>query len=75
MAISPEQQAQILRYQEERLRMRKELREVQHRLNADIDALGDRLKLLNILGMPALVVLVALLVAWRRWSRRRAAES
>ncbi|GGA77409.1 hypothetical protein GCM10011521_14620 [Arenimonas soli] len=74
-AISPAQQAQILRYQEDRLRMRKELREVQHRLNADIDALGDRLKLINILGMPALVVLVALLVAWRRWSRRRAAES
>lgn len=73
-AITPEQQAQILRYREERLRMRKELREVQHRLNADIDALGDRLKLLNILAMPALVVLVALLVAWRRWSRRRAAE-
>ncbi len=74
-AISAEQQAQILRFQEERLRMRKELREVQHRLNADIDALGNRLKLINILGMPALVVLVALLVAWRRWSRRRAAEA
>lgn len=74
-AISQAQQAEILRYQEDRLRMRKELREVQHRLNADIDALGDRLKLINILGMPALVVLVALLVAWRRWSRRRAAES
>lgn len=72
-AITPEQQAQILRYREERLRMRKELREVQHRLNADIEALGDRLKLLNILAMPALVVLVALLVAWRRWSRRRTA--
>lgn len=74
-AISPAQQVEILRYQDERLRMRKELREVQHRLNADIDALGNRLKLINILGMPALVVLVALLVAWRRWSRRRAAES
>ena len=74
-AISPAQQAEILRYQDQRLRIRKELREVQHRLNADIDALGDRLKLVNILGMPALVVLFALLVAWRRWSRRRAAES
>ena len=74
-AISPAQQAEILRYQDQRLRMRKELREVQHRLNADIDALGNRLKLINILGMPALGVLVALLVAWRRWSRRRAAES
>ena len=74
-AISPEQQAEILRFQDERLRMRKELRDVQHRLNADIEALGDRLKLLNILAMPALVVLVALLVAARRWSRRRAAAA
>lgn len=72
-ALSPEQQAQILRFQDDKLRMRKELREVQHRLNADIDALGARLKLVNILGMPLVVVLVALFVAWRRWLRRRAA--
>ncbi|MDY0022962.1 Gldg family protein [Arenimonas caeni] len=74
-AVTPAQQAEILRFQEERLRMRKELRDVQHRLNADIESLGDRLKLLNILGMPSLVVLVALLVSWRRWARRRAAEA
>ena len=72
-ALSPQQQAEIVRFQDDKLRMRKELREVQHRLNADIDALGMRLKLVNILGMPLLVVLVALLVAWRRWQRRRAA--
>ena len=72
-ALSPQQQAEILRFQDEKLRMRRELRDVQHRLNADIEALGDRLKLINILGMPALVVLVALCVAWRRWSRRRTA--
>ena len=71
-ALSPQQQAEILRFQDDKLRMRKELREVQHRLNADIDALGARLKLINILGMPLLVVVVALLVAWRRWQRRRA---
>jgi ABC-type uncharacterized transport system involved in gliding motility auxiliary subunit len=72
-ALSPQQQSEILRFQDDKLRMRKELREVQHQLNADIDALGMRLKLVNILGMPLLVVLVALLVAWRRWQRRRAA--
>lgn len=72
-ALSPQQQAEIVRFQDEKLRMRKELREVQHRLNADIDALGARLKLVNILGMPLLVVLVALFVAWRRWLLRRAA--
>jgi ABC-type uncharacterized transport system involved in gliding motility auxiliary subunit len=72
-ALSPQQQAEIVRFQDEKLRMRKELREVQHRLNADIDALGAKLKLVNILGMPLVVVLVSLLVAWRRWQRRRAA--
>lgn len=72
-AVSAAQQAEIVRFQEERLRMRKELRDVQHRLNADIEALGNQLKLVNILGMPLVVVLVALLVAWRRWARRRAA--
>ncbi|HEU0151825.1 MAG TPA: Gldg family protein [Arenimonas sp.] len=73
--LSGPQQAEILRFQDEKLRMRKELREVQHRLNADIEALGDRLKLVNILGMPALVVLVALGLAWRRRARRRATEA
>ncbi|ODS61658.1 MAG: hypothetical protein ABS41_12410 [Arenimonas sp. SCN 70-307] len=72
-AVSAAQQAEIVRFQEERLRMRKELRDVQHRLNADIEALGNQLKLVNILGMPLLVVLAALFVAWRRWARRRAA--
>jgi len=74
-ALSPQQQAEIIRFQDEKLRMRRELREVQHRLNADIEALGTRLKLINILGMPLLVVLVSLGVAWRRWSRRRVAGS
>ena len=73
--LSPQQQAEIVRFQEEKLRMRKELRDVQHRLNADIEALGTLLKLINILGMPALVILVALGVALRRWARRRAAEA
>lgn len=74
-ALTPQQQAEILRFQDDKLRMRKELREVQHRLNADIEALGARLKLINILGVPLLVILVALFVAWRRWARRRAAEA
>lgn len=74
-ALTPQQQAEIVRFQDEKLRMRKELREVQHRLNADIEALGSRLKLINILGVPLVVVVVALFVAWRRWSRRRSAEA
>ena len=72
-ALTLAQQAQVARFQDERLRMRRELRQVQHRLNADIEALGTKLKLINILGVPALVALAALFVGWRRWARRRPA--
>ncbi|WP_255251013.1 type II secretion system protein GspG, partial [Pseudomonas aeruginosa] len=42
-------------YMQEKLRIRKELREVQYQLNADIDALGRTLKLVNIALVPSLL--------------------
>jgi ABC-type uncharacterized transport system involved in gliding motility auxiliary subunit len=72
-ALNREQQAQLLQFQQQKLATRKELRDVQHRLNARIDTLGNQLKLVNILGMPLLVVLAALALAWRR--RRTRQES
>jgi ABC-type uncharacterized transport system involved in gliding motility auxiliary subunit len=72
--LSREQQAQLLQFQQQKLRTRKELRDVQHQLNADIDAIGSRLKLINILGMPALVILAAIFIAWRRRMQRREAN-
>src|SRR4249919_424612 len=72
-ALSREQQAELLRFQQEKLATRKSLRDVQHQLNADIDSLGVRLKVINMLAMPLLVVLIAGIVGWRRWARRRIA--
>jgi ABC-type uncharacterized transport system involved in gliding motility auxiliary subunit len=46
---------------------------VQHDLQRDIDALGTRLKLINIALVPALVMLVALVYAVRR--RRKQDQS
>jgi ABC-type uncharacterized transport system involved in gliding motility auxiliary subunit len=70
-ALSRQQQAQLQEYQRERLRTRKELREVQHQLNADIESIGTQLKQIDILAMPAFVLLVTVLVALRRRWRRR----
>jgi ABC-type uncharacterized transport system involved in gliding motility auxiliary subunit len=61
-ALSPEQQEELVRFQAQRLQVRKELRDVQHQLGKDIDALGDNLKLFNILIMPAL--LTGLMLFW-----------
>ncbi len=52
--ITPEQRREIEQFRQRQLEINKELREVQHRLNAEIDALGLRVKVINIVLVPAL---------------------
>ncbi len=70
--ISDEQQAEIQRFMDRRLEIRRELRQVQHDLRRDIDRLDTRIKVVNIVVVPALVMLVAL--AWAVRRRRRQAR-
>jgi ABC-type uncharacterized transport system involved in gliding motility auxiliary subunit len=65
-ATSAQQKSEIEQFQQRRLAINKELRDVQHQLNAEIDALGLRLKVANIVLVPALVTLIGLLYGWRR---------
>lgn len=67
--LTAEQQAALQGYMKEKLRIRKELREVRYQLNADIDALGRALKFFNIALVP-LVLTVGVLLRWL-WRRRR----
>lgn len=69
--LTAEQQAALQRYMQEKLRIRKELREVRYQLNADIDALGRLLKFFNIALVPLVLTLVVLLTCL--WRRRRTA--
>lgn len=71
MILSPEQQAEIERFQNEKLEIRKDLREVRRNLDKDIEALGTRVKFINIALVPLLVIFAALLF-WRMGRRRRA---
>jgi ABC-type uncharacterized transport system involved in gliding motility auxiliary subunit len=64
--LTPEQQAELDRFSERRLEIRKELRQVRRQLDEEIEALGTRVKMINIGLMPALVTAFALFVAWRR---------
>ncbi|MBF7729685.1 GldG family protein [Pseudomonas sp. N040] len=67
LELTAEQQAAVQQFLQEKVRLRKELREVRFQLNADIDALGRTLKLLNIVLVPALLTLLVLgLWLWRR---------
>ena len=62
LLLSPEQEAELARFQEERLETRRELRRVRRELDADIDALGTRLELLNVFVLPLVIALLA--AAW-----------
>ncbi len=68
---SVEQRREIEQFRQRQLAINKELRDVQHQLNAQIDALGLRLKFINIVLVPMLVTLFGLLYGWRRSRRSR----
>ena len=71
--VTVEQRREIEQFRQRQMAIHTELRNVQHQLNAEIDALGLRLKFINIVLVPALVILIGLLYGWRRarHSRRR----
>jgi len=67
LELTPEQQATVQQFLQEKLKIRKELREVRYQLNADIEALGRILKFANIALVPLLLTLgVLALWLWRR---------
>lgn len=67
MVLSPEQKTELDKFMKRKVEIRKELREVRRRLDADIESLGTRLKFYNILLIPILLVLGALgFAAWKR---------
>jgi ABC-type uncharacterized transport system involved in gliding motility auxiliary subunit len=71
LILTPAQQQEIEHFEAEKLQIRKRLRAVQAGLVSDIDRLGTELKVINIIVMPALFALAALLIAALR--RRRPA--
>jgi ABC-type uncharacterized transport system involved in gliding motility auxiliary subunit len=72
--LSPEQKSELDNFLKRKVEIRKELRQVRRQLDAEIEALGTKLKLVNIVLMPLLVTFAALAFAWWRNQRRRAAQ-
>ena len=70
LRLSDEQEAALVRFQDEKLRIRKALRDVRHRLDQDIDQLGGQLKLLNIVVLPILLTLMLAMAAWAQLRKR-----
>jgi ABC-type uncharacterized transport system involved in gliding motility auxiliary subunit len=70
--LSNDQAREIERFQEQKLRIRKELRATKAGLEQDIETLGWKMKLINMLTMPLIVTALGLLVALWRKRRRHA---
>ena len=73
--LTADQERELQRFQKERLRIRKELRDVKLGLDRDIRALGNRLKLIDIVLAPAAFAVVALLISVTARRRRRVASA
>lgn len=70
--LTSEQEAELERFQQQRLQIRKDLRQVQRGLDQQIEDLGTRLKIINIGLVPLLIsVLSIILLVFRRRSRNQ----
>ena len=70
--LSAEQQQEINRFRSEKIKIRKELRDVLHQRRKDLNDLEFNLRLVNIALMPLLIIIAGVLVAaWQIQRRRR----
>lgn len=66
LMLTGEQQQEIEKFRREKVRIRQELREVQHQLRSDIETLEGWLKFVNIGLLPLVIVVGAGVVGLRR---------
>ena len=72
LILSPEQQSKIAEFQKKQRDTQRELRDLRKNLRQDIDSLENRLKWMNIAGMPFIVVATGLGVFFVRKQRTKA---
>jgi len=69
--LTDEQRKAIDEFREEAVRIRRELRDVQHALRRDVESLTNWIQAINIVGMPLLVAVAAVGVGFARRRYRR----
>jgi ABC-type uncharacterized transport system involved in gliding motility auxiliary subunit len=73
IVLTEDQRNAIIEFTEERVRIRRELRDVRHSLRKDIETLEASLKFINIGLVPIVIGIGGLLAGLHRMRRRRAA--
>lgn len=75
LILSPEQEAEVVKLEEQTLAARKELRAVQFNLRREVEGLGTRLLLINVVGWPLVVAAAAAIVLIRRHHLHRTTKA
>jgi ABC-type uncharacterized transport system involved in gliding motility auxiliary subunit len=70
--LSPEQQEELANFRKTEADVKTQLKEMRRKLRAQIDSLENRIKWINIAGMPVVVILAGFLLALMK--RQRAGE-
>ncbi len=70
LLLTPEQSAEIEKFQAQRIETRKQLRAVQHDLKKNIESLGAKLRFFNIALLPLLIILISIGTGVYRVTRR-----
>jgi ABC-type uncharacterized transport system involved in gliding motility auxiliary subunit len=70
MLLTPEQSAEIEKFQALRIDTRKQLRAVQHELKKNIESLGAKLRFFNIAFLPLIIILISIGTGVYRVTRR-----
>lgn len=68
--LTAQQQKAVETFKRQLTEIRTQLRQVQHNLRQDVDALGNALAFINIVLVPTLVAVFAIVLAWIRRRRR-----
>ncbi len=69
--LTVSQRQEVRKFREKKVEIRKKLRNVRHQLVKDIENLGARLKLINVITMPLIVTVAALIMGFVRVRRRK----
>jgi len=69
--LTDTQRETLAKFRSDLIDIRQQLREVQHNLRKDIEALDTWLKIINIWAVPAIICVIAVAVAWTKRRRHR----
>ncbi|MBB6091446.1 ABC-type uncharacterized transport system involved in gliding motility auxiliary subunit [Povalibacter uvarum] len=75
LELTAEQEAELTRFQQERVRIRKQLRDVRRSLDVEIEGLGTKLKAINIALIPILIAVAAIALAITRRRKLQAGRA